>query len=174
MTVIDVPISFLNGLSTDTLPTNVAAGSVFVATDTNAIQFFNGKSWVSSGGSSLSDTQFLAQQAAAGNLIIVSSFSTSTTAISLASYTPASGKTFVYYRGKTSTSSGTTNYAMTTELRNNGTILDEMNVNTSTFVEHEHIGRGSQLVGTGTAVFDIYIAANAGGIGISASLEGYI
>ncbi len=123
----------------------------------------------------LNELEFLASKAAAGKLIIVSGTTTSTG--SVCSYTPANGATFILYKASVRMSSGSSNTGFTSQLRNNGTVLETIYGGTGTIngvpSSPEFIIKGDQLIGDGSKKYDINISAISSA-GIAGTIIGYL
>lgn len=129
----------------------------------------------------MNELEFLASKAAAGKLVIVSSSVASTGAA--ASYTPASGTTFILYRAKAVIDSKLNgNSTAIAQLRNNSTVQDviflvtggTVAANTGSSPATEFIIRGDQLIGDGSKKYDINISSNANSETIYGTIIGYL
>lgn len=174
------------GLSSDAKP-NGQPGQTFIESDTNKIYIWNNALWSGILTSALNELQQLAAASIAGNLILVNgSNATATTAIT--SYTPATGKTFVFVKSTFSLPLASASYgsgAFDVLQRNNVTTVDKKGynvvttANTITLTPTNELmefktAKGDTLAGNSSKVYDIFLNGTTITGAVAATLAGYI
>lgn len=139
----------------------------------------NSFKFVAQPSTSLSQVQFLASQAALGNLILVQG--SVTTGISITTYTPPNGKKFTYVTGSANINENNTVGAVNTvTLRNNGTVRERHTLNDSTGVSiisqsfYFRVAEGDLLTGDGVKIYDLFVESLGVGNSFAGQFEGYI
>ena len=164
---LDANSNLIGNLATKSIDNTIVPTDGMVLTYDNA----SGKvKFKTSSSSSVSEIQFLASQAALGNLIEKSG---SVVAVGvICTYTVPNGKTFTLYRANYAAN----NNAYKVQLRNNGVAIETrgFNVALAQVLTTDFVTRGDQLVGTGALAYDINNSVNGGGVSLEAGFMGYI
>ena len=164
---LDANSNLIGNLATKSIDNTIVPTDGMVLTYDNA----SGKvKFKTSSSGSVSEIQFLASQAALGNLIEKSG---SVVAVGvICTYTVPNGKTFTLYRANYAAN----NNAYKVQLRNNGVAIETrgFNVALAQVLTTDFVTRGDQLVGTGALAYDINNSVNGGAVSLEAGFMGYI